>query len=150
MGQNICVRSHPEPTPLGKNVNIITHTGLEKRINHSPSGKKMMPVLIFKRKTLPKETFPSDVVIRYNKKGWNNEDLMIDWFSEVWRKEKKKGAFFQTSRMLIMNSMVAHLTDLVSEMARKCAASLAIIPVGLTKKLQPLDLKDVQWTTLLH
>lgn len=130
-------------TSTGENSVFISTTGHEKTsftcvLSCTASGEKMTPMLIFKRKTLPKETFPSDVVIRCNEKGWTNEKIMIDWFSEVWK--KRKGAFFQPSGMLIMDSMRAHLTEPVKEAARKCAASLAVIPGGLTKKLQPLDL----------
>lgn len=130
-------------TSVGEKCVSISTTGHETTsftcvLSCTASGDKLKPMLIFKRKTLPKEAFPNDVVIRCNEKGWINEALMIDWFDKVWR--KRNGAFFQHNGMLIMDSMAAHLTVPVKDAAKKCAASLAIIPGGLTKKLQPLDL----------
>lgn len=130
-------------TSTGDKCVNITTSGHEKTsftcvLACTASGEKLKPMLIFKRKTIPKEDFPPDVLIRCNEKGWVNEDLVIEWLNEVWR--KRKGAFFQPSGLLVMDSMRAHLTDPVKKAAQKCAASLAIIPGGLTKKLQPLDL----------
>ncbi|GFV08977.1 pogo transposable element with KRAB domain [Trichonephila clavipes] len=51
-------------------------------------GTKLKPLLIFKRKTIPKENFPRSVVIWCNEKGWCNEDIMLDWFQEVWKKRE--------------------------------------------------------------
>ena len=61
--------------------------------------------------------------------------------------------------------MAAHFIEPVKEVARKSGAFLAIIPVRLTKKLQPLDLSpnhnfkstcealgdmDGKWAARLH
>ena len=48
-------------------------------------------LIFFKKKTLPKGSFHKNVVIRCNKKGWVNENIMLDWFQEVWK--KPDGAF---------------------------------------------------------
>lgn len=87
---------------------------------------------------MPKGNFPSDVVIRCNKKGWMSEEIMLEWLTEVWR--KRKNSFFLLSGLLVMDSMRAHLVDSVKAAAKKVSATLAIIPGGLTKILQPLDL----------
>lgn len=123
-------------------VGIIT-TGHEKTsftcvLSCTASGVKLNPILIFKRKTLPKGDFPKDILIRANEKGWNNESIMQDWLQEVWR--KRKGAFFNPKGLLIMDSMRAHLTEPVKASAKSVSAKLAIIPGGLTKLIQPLDL----------
>lgn len=125
-----------------KSISIIT-TGNEKTsftcvLACTANGDKLKPMIIFKRKTLPKGNFPPDVLIRCNIKGWMCEQLMLEWLKEVWR--KRKGAFFQPNGLLIMDSMKAHLMDSVKIEAKKVFASLAIIPGGLTKILQPLDL----------
>ena len=40
-------------------------------------GRKLPPLLILKRKTLPKsEVFPKDVIVRAQEKGWMTEELM--------------------------------------------------------------------------
>ncbi len=125
-----------------KSISIVT-TGHEKTsftcvLACAANGEKLKPMIIFKRKTLPKENFPNDVVIKCNEKGWMCEKIMLDWINEVWR--KRKGAFFQPSGILIMDSMRAHLLDSVKLAAKTASASLAVIPGGLTKVLQPLDL----------
>lgn len=121
----------------------ITTTGHEKTsftcvLSCAADGEKLKPMIIFKRKTLPKENFPHDVLIKCNEKGWMCEKLMLDWINEIWR--KRKGAFFQPKGLLIMDSMRAHLLDSVKTEAKRASASLAVIPGGLTKALQPLDL----------
>ena len=52
-------------------------------------GSKIPPLVIFKKKTLPKTVaFPSGVLVRINKKGWMNEHLVIDWMKNVWLKRR--------------------------------------------------------------
>lgn len=101
-------------------------------------GSKLKPMVIFKRKTMPKDDFPTGIVIEVNEKGWMNKNVMIKWLDEVWR--KRKDAFFNPKGLLILDSMKAHLDDDVKKYATKVKASLAVIPGGLTKKLQPLDI----------
>ena len=43
------------------------------------NGQKLPPMVIFKRKTLPKEHFPAGVVIKDNPKGW-----MDGWGEDEW------------------------------------------------------------------
>ena len=121
----------------------ITTTGNERLsftcvLACAANGQKLKPMLVFKRKTLPQDTFPTDVLVKCNGNGRMCEQLMLDRLNEIWR--KRKGAFFIPSGALIMDSMRAHLMDSVKEEARKASATLAIIPDGLTKILQPLDL----------
>lgn len=104
----------------------------------SANGEKLKPLIIFKRKTVPKENFPPGVVIRVNEKGWMCEEVMLAWIEEVWR--KRRGAFFKPCGLLIMDSMRAHLLESVKIASGKAGATLAVIPGGLTKKLQPLDI----------
>ncbi|GFV73560.1 pogo transposable element with KRAB domain [Trichonephila clavipes] len=56
------------------------------------NGLKLPPMLIFKRKTLPKENFPKCVEIRANENGWMNEQIMLSWLQTIWR--KRKNSFF--------------------------------------------------------
>ncbi len=65
-----------------KTVNIRT-TGHEQSrftvvLACSASGAKLPPMIIFKRKTKPKDAFPPNVIIKYNTMGWMDEE-MIDW-----------------------------------------------------------------------
>ncbi|GFV51535.1 pogo transposable element with KRAB domain [Trichonephila clavipes] len=121
----------------------ITTTGQEKThftvmLACCADGTKLKPLLIFKRKTILKENFPRSVVIRCNEKGWCNKD-MLNWFQEVWK--KREGAFFNFKGVLIMDSMRAHIKGSVKAEAKKnIGAELSVIPGGLTKILQPLDI----------
>ena len=68
-----------------------------------------------------------------------NETVMIEWIDKCWK--TRPGAFFQTKQsLLIMDSMASHKKDTVKDNLLKCKTQLAIIPGGLTCKLQPLDL----------
>ncbi|KAL1452370.1 hypothetical protein MTO96_043812 [Rhipicephalus appendiculatus] len=58
-------------------------------------GRKLPPFIIFKRKTLPRETFPRDVVVRVNEKGYMDEALMVNWIQTVWN--RRPGALLRSS-----------------------------------------------------
>lgn len=74
------------------------------------NGQKLQPMVIFKRKTLPKENFPAGVVIKANPKGWMDEEKMSEWLREIY--VKRAGGFFHTApSLLIYDSMRAHITD---------------------------------------
>jgi len=103
------------------------------------NGQKLPPMVIFKRKTLPKENFPAGVIIKANPKGWMDEEMMSDWLREVYVK-RPDGFFHKSPSLLIYDSMRAHLTDAVKAKVKKTNSELAIIPGGLTKELQPLDI----------
>ncbi|GFY33078.1 pogo transposable element with KRAB domain [Trichonephila clavipes] len=47
------------------------------------NGLKLPLMLIFKRKTLPKENFPKGVEIRVNENGWMNEQIMLSWLQTI-------------------------------------------------------------------
>ena len=103
------------------------------------SGRKLPPMVIFKRKTLPREKFPAGIVVRCNAKGWMDEATMIDWIDSCF--VKRPGGFSHTSTsLLVVDSIRAHLTDSVKDHLRKTNSSLTIVPGGLTKLLQPLDI----------
>ncbi|KAK7934312.1 hypothetical protein WMY93_005208 [Mugilogobius chulae] len=125
-----------------RTVPILT-TGNEKSsftvvLGCQANGQKLPPMVIFKRKTLPKEKFPAGVIIKANPKGWMDEDKMSEWLSEIY--VKRPGDFFHKHpSLLICDSMRAHLTDAVKKEVKQTNSSLSIIPGGLTKELQPLD-----------
>ncbi|GFU89545.1 HTH CENPB-type domain-containing protein [Trichonephila clavipes] len=53
--------------------------------------------------------------------------------------EKMQNSFFHPKSFLIMDSMKAHASENVKNALKSTPAKIAIIPGGLTKKLQPLD-----------
>jgi hypothetical protein len=66
-----------------------------------------------------------------------NQEMFNIWLQEVWR--KRKNSLFSSNSLLIYDSARSHLTDEVKSLVKKCS-KIAVIPAGLTKKLQPLDL----------
>ncbi|GFS81540.1 pogo transposable element with KRAB domain [Trichonephila clavipes] len=86
---------------------------------------------------LPKENFPKCVEIRTNENGWMNEQIMLSWLQTIWR--KRKNSSFRPKAFLIMDSIKSHVSENVKNALKSTSAKIAIIPGGLTKKLQPLD-----------
>ena len=125
-----------------KTVKIST-TGNEKTsftvvLSCMADGTKLKPLEIFKRVTMLREQFPRGVVVTVNKKGWMTTEIMNTWIESVWR--TRPNAFFQPQGMLVLDSMRAHITEEVKHSFAQVRTPLAVIPGGLTCKLQPLDI----------
>jgi len=128
---------------IGSQSIVINTTGHEKMnftlvLCVTADGSKLKPMVIFKRKTNIREKVTDKVIVRYNEKGWMNEEIMCDWLNTVWRSRHQ--GFFNNKSMLILDSMNAHKTTKVLELMARNHVIPAIIPGGLTKKLQPLDI----------
>ena len=52
-------------------------------------GRKLPPMVIFKRKTIPKLDFPKEVVVYANENRFMNTDSMIFWINNIWAKKRK-------------------------------------------------------------
>ena len=122
---------------------IISSTGHEKAhftvvLCATSDGGKLPPMIIFKRKTLPKnQKFPNGVIVTCNEKGWINQNMMHFWLDKVWR--VRKGGFFRPKSLLALDSCRAHIIPEIKNLIQQYS-NLAVIPGGLTKRLQPLDL----------
>ena len=121
----------------------IKTTGHEKdrftvMLTCTADGGKLAPLVVFKRKTLPKETFPKGVHVRVHPKGWMDEGLVLDWLDTVWG--RRDGGMLRKPSMLVLDSFRCHKTPAVLEFLKKEQRTVpAIIPGGLTSILQPLD-----------
>ena len=98
---------------------------------------KLPPVIIFKLVNVPREEFPDGVIIRANAKGWMNEDEMSWWVENVWTQRASRAS--NPRSLLVLNAFTAHRTDTVKRRFCRKNTDLAIIPGGLTSRLQPLD-----------
>ena len=49
------------------------------------NGSKLKPMVIFKRKTMPKEPIPPQIVVHVHDNGWMDEAGMKRWMEKVWR-----------------------------------------------------------------
>lgn len=72
------------------------------------------------------------------REGMDNE-VMDLWLNRCY--VKRPGGFFrQKKSLLVLDSMRAHISDVTKERIRATDSIPAVIPGGLTKLLQPLDI----------
>ena len=123
---------------------LLKITGCEKlrltvMLAATADGRKLPPLLIFKRKTLPKsEVFPKDVIVRAREKGWITEERMLEWLKIV--RGRRPRVFLNQPSMLVLVAFKGHLTDSVKNQLRKMNTELVVMPGGITSVLQPMDL----------
>lgn len=120
----------------------IATTGGEKCnltviLSVTANGGKLKPLVIFKRKTIPKGIFPKGVVGMVDSKGWVYSDMVSYWLENIWR--RRKNPFFCKKSALIYDPARPHITDQVKKKVANFS-DLVVTPGGLTSKLQPLDL----------
>ena len=102
-------------------------------------GTKLPPMVIFKRKTMPKEKFPSGVVVHVHQKGWMDEAGMHIWLDKCWTK-RPGGGMVNARSLLVWDQFRGHLVDSVKRKTKRTHnTDIAVIPGGLTSVLQPLD-----------
>ncbi|CAG8714548.1 7880_t:CDS:2, partial [Scutellospora calospora] len=100
-------------------------------------GKKLLPVIIFKLVNIPQQDFLPGVIIRTNREGYMNSDEMIWWIENVWNKRSLLSV--DPRSLLVLDSFRGHITDPVKTRFCEKNTNIAVIPGGLTSKLQPLD-----------
>ena len=124
-----------------KTIKIRT-TGNEKNriivvLTCAGDGSKLRPMVIFKRKTLPKVANKHGVVIAAQEKGWMDSEGMKTWIEKVWR--SRRGGLGRRRSLLVCDAFEAHVTERVKTALTQENTNLAVIPGGLTSILQPLD-----------
>ena len=101
-------------------------------------GTKLKPMVIFKRKSIPKdEKMPPGVLVHCHPKGWMDEDGVVLWLQKVW--DMRPGALQKKLSLLMWDQFRAHKTEKVKEKLKALKTTQAMIPGGLTSVLQPLD-----------
>ena len=98
-------------------------------------GSKLKPMVMFKRKTVPKINNKHGVVVSAQEKGWMDTDQMKVCIDKVWRWQF--GGLRKS--LLVYDAFKAHVTDRVKALFKRERTDLAVIPGGLTSILQPLD-----------
>lgn len=102
-------------------------------------GTKLGPLIIFKRKLMPKNLkIPAGVTVRVHPKGWMDKEGTKFWLQNVWGKRPSAGLNKHPS-LLVWDKFHPHITEKVKAEAKKMGTTLAVIPGGLTSMLQPLD-----------
>uniref|UniRef100_K7GBW1 HTH CENPB-type domain-containing protein n=1 Tax=Pelodiscus sinensis TaxID=13735 RepID=K7GBW1_PELSI len=99
-------------------------------------GEKLKPMVIFKRVTMPLKLSASMSVV-CNKKGWMNTEVMKTWTDSCFC--ARKGGFFKPKSLLLLDALAAHKETSVQKHINTMGTPIAVIPGGLTCKLQPLD-----------
>uniref|UniRef100_K7FJ66 HTH CENPB-type domain-containing protein n=1 Tax=Pelodiscus sinensis TaxID=13735 RepID=K7FJ66_PELSI len=144
-----------------KTISIAT-TGHEKSrfnvmLSCMANGMKLPPYIVFKRKKMPKNViFPNTVHVHVHPKGWIDKALMLDWLQMVWAKQL--GGLMRKRSLIVLDAYRCHRMPSIKKRLPQDKTDLAIIPGGMTKMLQPLDmtvnkpLKDAlckKWNTWL-
>ena len=128
----------------GQKTIMIKTTGHEKThftvvLACMANGDKLSPMVIFKRKLIPKEKFPAGVVIHVHPKGWMDEEGVILWINKVWSRIHSSLSTRRKPALLVWDQFRSHLTDLVKKRLKVEETTQAVIPGGLTGMLQSLD-----------
>ena len=100
-------------------------------------GTKLPPMVIFKRKTLPKKKFPKGVLVHVQENGWMDDKGCINWIKKIW--ERCPGGLLNRKSLLIWDMFKSHLCENVKATIKRINTDIAVIPGGLTSILQPLD-----------
>ena len=119
---------------VNKTIGIKT-TGHEKQhftvvLACLADGTKLKPMVIFKRKTMPKDKFPSGVLVKVQEKGWMNESLTHTWLDEIWF--KRSGSLLKPTSLLVWDQFRAHLCESVKMKLHQNKTRQAVIPGGCT------------------
>lgn len=128
---------------VGESSITVNTTGYEKThftcvLSCTASGKKLPPMVIFKRTTIPEEIFPKEIVVKVNEKGRMLESQVKEWLNECYS-TRPGGLFFRIKALLVMDSSRTHTTP-SGKAAIKTSSVPAVAPGGTTKYLQPLDM----------
>lgn len=126
----------------GKKTILIKSTGHEKTkftvvLSCLADGTKLKPMVIFKRKTMPKIKFPPGVFVHVHEKGWMDEGGVHLWIDNVWN--RRPGGLRKEKSLLVWDMFRSHLTQNVKKHLQRTNTTTAVIPGGLTSVLQPLD-----------
>nr|KAF6343017.1 hypothetical protein mPipKuh1_010743 [Pipistrellus kuhlii] len=128
--------------PKGAKTVLIKTTGHEKSsftvvLACTADGAKLRPIIIFKRKTMPKIKIPIGVFVHVNEKGWMDEEGVKLWLDNVW--SRRPGGLRQERSLLVWDMFRAHLTTSTKIRLARINTDVAVIPEGLTSLVQPLD-----------
>lgn len=95
-------------------------------------GSKLRPMVIFKRKTLPKVANKHGVVIAAQEKGWMDGEGMKTWIDKVWC--SRRGGLGRRRSLLVCDAFEAHVTERVKTALTRENTNLAVIPGCLFKQ----------------
>ncbi|CAG8528803.1 15768_t:CDS:2, partial [Dentiscutata erythropus] len=112
---------------------MSSNTTIEQRADRT----KLPPLIIFKLVKVSCKNFPDSVIIRANPSGWMNENKMLWWIENIWTRRAQCGN--NLCSLLILDLFAGYKTDPVKRHFWEKNTDLALIPKGLTSRLQPLN-----------
>ena len=127
---------------IGEKSILIKTTGHEKThftvvLTCMADGTKLPPMVIFKRKLMPKQKFPSGIVLHVQEKGWMNDEGCIIWLKRIWA--SRPGGLRREKSLLVWDMFRSHQVESITKAVRATNTDIAVIPGGLTSVVQPLD-----------
>ena len=95
----------------GEKTVFVRTTGHEKAhftvvLSFLANGKKLNPMVIFKRKLMPKEDFPKGIIVHVNPKGWMDEEGCKIWLRKVW--QQRPEGLQNTKSLLVWDMFRSH------------------------------------------
>nr|XP_032822228.1 pogo transposable element with KRAB domain [Petromyzon marinus] len=103
-------------------------------------GRKLEPMCIFKRKTVPKDAPCGGVAVTVQQQGYCDEQVMKEWISRCLMRRPNGGGLLRRRSLLVMDMFSAHVHESVREWLEEERVSVAIIPGGLGRVLQPVEI----------
>jgi DDE superfamily endonuclease len=112
----------------------------------SLTAGKLPPYIVFRgssnrtgsiyRELISKEGYPTTVSCTVQEKGWFNEEIMLSWIENVWKKYASKP---NEKSLILLDEFQVHLTTKVKDAFFECNTAVEYIPPGYTSKLQVCD-----------
>ena len=110
------------------------------------NGNKLAPLVVFRGKSdgpfekeLQKNLYVKNnsILVKYQESSWVNSNIFKFWLINIWFKYKNA----QNHRcLLILNRATSHYIDNLDSIMKKNNSAYILIPPGLTKLFQPLDI----------
>ena len=72
---------------------------------------KLLPIVIFKLKNVPRGNFSLEVIIHANLTEWMNEVEMLNWIENVWT--RRATTLSNPQSLLVLDSFSAHIVNSV-------------------------------------
>ena len=91
-------------------------------------GLKLNPMVIFKRKTIPKINNKHGVIVSAQERGWMDSKQIKVWIKKAWH--SRLGGLGRRRSLLVFDSFEAHVTDAVKALFKRENNELAVIPGG--------------------
>ena len=81
--------------------------------------------------------FPRGIHVRVHAKGWMDKALTMNWIKTVW--SRRPSGVLKKKSMLVIDSFHCHRMPTIKAQLKQEHTDLVIIPGGLTRLLQPLN-----------